>query len=457
MALPHPQGLSRRRGLYDPEQERDACGVAFVADLHGRRSHDVVAKGLSALIRLDHRGARGAEYNTGDGAGIMIQVPDAFYRSVADFELPPRRLATPPAWSSCPTTQQGRPREPSRSSRSTPWSRAARCSAGGTCRSSRTVSAPPPTRPGPRSGRSSWPRTGSPTRRPARPAPRSAASTWTGWRSASASRPSGRRRSGASARTSRRCPRAPSRTRACSRPDQLPAFFPDLTDPRTDSAIALVHSRFSTNTFPSWPLAHPYRFIAHNGEINTIRGNKNWMQAREALLRSNDPAGQHQAAVPDRHAGGVRLGRLRRGAGAAAPGRPQPAARGADDDPGGLGERPGDGPGTARLLPLPRQPDGAVGRPGQRGVHRRHDHRRGAGPQRAAPGPLVAHQRRPGGARLRGRRARPRPGHAWSPRAGCSRAGCSWWTPRPAGSCTTTRSRPGWPPPSRTTSGCTPG
>ena len=69
-------------------------------------------------------------------------------------------------------------------------------------------------------------------------------------------------------------------------PDQLPAFFPDLSDERVDSAIALVHSRFSTNTFPSWPLAHPYRFIAHNGEINTIRGNRNWMAAREALLRS---------------------------------------------------------------------------------------------------------------------------------------------------------------------------
>ena len=96
MALPHPQGLDfpaapgfpKAQGLYDPANEKDACGVAFVADLYGRRSHDVVAKGLSALIRLDHRGARGAEYNTGDGAGIMIQVPDAFYRSITDFELP---------------------------------------------------------------------------------------------------------------------------------------------------------------------------------------------------------------------------------------------------------------------------------------------------------------------------------------------------------------------------------
>ncbi len=90
MALPHPRNDNHdSRGLYDPAQEHDACGVAFVADLHGRRSHDVVAKGLSALIRLDHRGARGAEHNTGDGAGILIQVPDAFLRAVVDFDLPP--------------------------------------------------------------------------------------------------------------------------------------------------------------------------------------------------------------------------------------------------------------------------------------------------------------------------------------------------------------------------------
>ncbi|GAB3810906.1 hypothetical protein GCM10027605_50050 [Micromonospora zhanjiangensis] len=78
-------------------------------------------------------------------------------------------------------------------------------------------------------------------------------------------------------------------------PDQLPAFYPDLTDPRVTSAIALVHSRFSTNTFPSWPLAHPYRLIAHNGEINTIRGNKNWMQARKRRSRATVPT---RAAEP---------------------------------------------------------------------------------------------------------------------------------------------------------------
>ena len=81
MAYPHPQGL------YDPTTERDACGVAFVADLHGRRSHDVVAKGLSALIRLDHRGARGAERTTGVGAGFMNQIPDAFFRADTEFEF----------------------------------------------------------------------------------------------------------------------------------------------------------------------------------------------------------------------------------------------------------------------------------------------------------------------------------------------------------------------------------
>src|SRR5262245_4667851 len=83
MAQPYPAGL------YDPANEHDACGVAFVADIEGNRSHSVVARGLSALCRLDHRGARGAEENTGDGAGILLQVPDAFYRAVVDFELPP--------------------------------------------------------------------------------------------------------------------------------------------------------------------------------------------------------------------------------------------------------------------------------------------------------------------------------------------------------------------------------
>ncbi len=98
---------------------------------------------------------------------------------------------------------------------------------------------------------------------------------------------------------------------------QLEPFFPDLSDRRFETQLALVHSRFSTNTFPSWPLAHPYRLIAHNGEINTVKGNRNWMRARESQLVSDVIPGDLDAALPDLHARGVRLGVLRRGAGAA--------------------------------------------------------------------------------------------------------------------------------------------
>ena len=156
--------------------------------------------------------------------------------------------------------------------------------------------------------------------------------------------------------------------------DQLATFFPDLHDERIATAMALVHSRFSTNTFPSWPLAHPFRYIAHNGEINTIKRQPQLDAgpggaAGDATCVRRRPGTRLLPVCTD---GRVRLGVLRRGARAAAPGRPQPAARGADDDPGGLGEQRRDGPGPARVLRVPRQPDGAVGRPGLRHVHRRH-------------------------------------------------------------------------------------
>ena len=89
MAMPHPRTRRISRGLYDPAYEHDACGVAVVADVAGRRSHEILGMGLDALCRLDHRGARGAEPDTGDGAGILMQIPDDFYRAVVDFDLPP--------------------------------------------------------------------------------------------------------------------------------------------------------------------------------------------------------------------------------------------------------------------------------------------------------------------------------------------------------------------------------
>ena len=136
--------------------------------------------------------------------------------------------------------------------------------------------------------------------------------------------------------TSRRCPAARSSTRACS-PRRSSRVLPDLADERVESALPLVHSRFSTNTFPSWPLAHPYRFIAHNGEINTVQGNRNWMRAREAMLRQRPPPRRPRAVFPI-CTPGLRHRQLRRGARAAAPRRPVAAPRGADDDPGGVGE-----------------------------------------------------------------------------------------------------------------------
>jgi glutamate synthase (NADPH/NADH) large chain len=287
VASPHPQGL------YDPANERDACGVAFVADLAGRRSHDVVAKGLSALRRLDHRGARGAEPNTGDGAGVMIQVPDAFLRAVVDFELPPPgQYATGLVFLPTGGAEEARA--------VTVLEKYALVE-GAEVLGWRDVPINP--------------RGIGATALAARPRIRQvflAAHRLTG-------DPAGERLEGIALDRVAFCVRKQTERETAERgvtayfpslssrtmvykgmltPDQLPAFFPDLTDPRVESAITLVHSRFSTNTFPSWPLAHPYRFIAHNGEINTIRGNKNWMNAREALLASPDIAGDIRRLFP---------------------------------------------------------------------------------------------------------------------------------------------------------------
>ena len=185
---------------------------------------------------------------------------------------------------------------------------------------------------------------------------------------------------------------------------QLPDYFPDLRDERMVTRLALVHSRFSTNTFPSWPLAHPYRMLAHNGEINTLRGNVNWMRARESQLASDALRGGPGQDPADRLAGRVGLGHARQRARAAHPRRPRAPARDDDDDPRGLRGSRRRPRGRAGLLRLPLLPDGAVGRPGRRGLHRRPLRRRHARPQRAAPGPLAADARRLRRARLGDRR-----------------------------------------------------
>src|SRR5690349_3905643 len=277
-AGPQPQGL------YDPAYEHDACGVAFVADLRGRRSHDVVVKGLKALVRMDHRGARGAEPNTGDGAGIMIQIPDEFLRAVVDFDLPPA--------GSYATGLVFLPNGPDAAARSVAVFEKYALVEGGDILGWRDVPVDP-------SGLGESAEAARPTIKQVFLAAHRLTGTKTG--------KAGEQLSGMELEIAAFCIRKQAERETQQRgigayfpslsartitykgmltPDQLPEFFPDLTDERMDSAIALVHSRFSTNTFPSWPLAHPYRFIAHNGEINTIRGNKNWMAAREALLQS---------------------------------------------------------------------------------------------------------------------------------------------------------------------------
>jgi glutamate synthase (NADPH) large chain len=256
-------------GLYDSRFEHDACGVGFVADLSGSRArggHEVVARALRVLCNLEHRGAKGGDPGTGDGAGILTQVPDEFFRAVSGLPLPgPGSYAVGLAFISAERTAVARTVE-------------------------RLAAAEGLTVLG-------W-----------RDVPHDLAACGAGARAvlpelaqlfvAGADGESGlqlerkafclRKRAeheggvyfaGLSARTVV--------YKGMLSAPQLEPFFPDLSDPRYGSALALVHSRFSTNTFPSWPLAHPYRYVAHNGEINTIRGNRNWMRAREAMLASD--------------------------------------------------------------------------------------------------------------------------------------------------------------------------
>ena len=259
------------QGLYDPRHEHDACGVAFVATLTGVASHDIVAKALTALRNLDHRGAAGAETNSGDGAGILMQVPDAFLRAVVDFDLPAQRSYAvgtaflPGDEAAVAATRarieeiadRGGPHRPRLARGPGRPRHAGRPPRSASCRPSCSSSCPAPP-----SASAAWPSSASP--------------------SACASGPSTRPTS-----TSRRCPRAPWPTRACSPPTSSTTSSPTWSTSGSRRRMAVVHSRFSTNTFPSWPLAHPFRFIAHNGEINTVMGNRNWMRAREALLSSD--------------------------------------------------------------------------------------------------------------------------------------------------------------------------
>ncbi len=274
-AFPPPQGL------YDGQHEHDACGVAFVATLTGEASHDIVDKALTALRNLEHRGASGAEPDSGDGAGILLQVPDAFLREVVDFELPaPRTYAVGTAFipgdaeAVAKTRRRIEELAEEEGLRVLGWRSVPTDSSmlGATA-----VSVMPAFEQLFVAGAGA-PLVGMALERHAFCL-----------------------RKRAEHETEAYFPSLSSRTIAYKgmlTTDQLDRFYPDLLDERVASAVAVVHSRFSTNTFPSWPLSHPFRFIAHNGEINTVMGNRNWMRAREALLESDLIPGDLQRLYP---------------------------------------------------------------------------------------------------------------------------------------------------------------
>ncbi len=188
---------------------------------------------------------------------------------------------------------------------------------------------------------------------------------------------------------------------------QIAPFFPDLVDHSVVSALALVHSRFSTNVLPRWDIAQPFRYSAHNGEINTLRGNVNWMRARQSKFKSALYGADIDKLRPviDEFGSGLRAVRQRPRAARAH--RAAGAPRDHDDDPRGVAPEPRDGRGAARLLRVPRRAARAMGRPGGDRLHRRPGDRCHPRPQRAAAGAVHRHRRRAGGDGVRGRRARP--------------------------------------------------
>ena len=278
-----------KQGLYDPRFEHGACGLGFVADIKGRRSRSIVEQAIQILTNLEHRGACGCEPNTGDGAGILLQIPDAFFRRECAFPLPmPKEYAVGMVF--LPIDEAGQ-RECMRL-----FERVVQ-QEGQTVLGWRAV----PT----------FELGIGPTALASRPAIRQIfIARGEGLADTSAferkllvirKRATKGAKRGIHERGSFYVCSLSSRTivyKGMLTASQLATFYPDLCDPLCDSALALIHSRFSTNTFPSWARAHPYRYVAHNGEINTLRGNINWMFARESKFKSSLFGADLQKVLP---------------------------------------------------------------------------------------------------------------------------------------------------------------
>lgn len=278
MALTPPHSrfsmVPGKQGLYDPAAEKDACGLAMVATLRGTAGHDIIDAALEALRHLEHRGAVGSDAGTGDGAGIITQVPDAFLRAVSGFDLPGAgRFAVGNAF--LPTEASDRDRI-----------KAAVAEIAAEHDLTVLGWRPVPVRP---DELGNLARAAMPvieqlfvasTRTDERGEPLGgiALDRLTFFLRKRAERELDLYFSSLSSRTMV--------YKGMVTTLQLEPFYPDLSDQRFASKLALVHSRYSTNTFPSWPLAQPFRMIAHNGEINTVQGNRNWMRARQSQLES---------------------------------------------------------------------------------------------------------------------------------------------------------------------------
>ena len=269
-----------KQGLYDPGFEHDACGIGFVADIKGRKSHEIVQQAIQVLLNLNHRGACGCEVNTGDGAGVLLQIPQRFLAhetAALNIELPP-------------VGQYGvgmvfLPTEPEAQLECEQLFERIAIEEGQHVLGWRTVPADNELL--------------GPTARASQPLIRQIfigrdphledELAFERKLYVIRKRVSKGAKRGIHERRMFYVCSLSSRTivyKGMLTNGQLMNFYPDLADPLVESALALVHSRFSTNTFPNWARAHPYRYLCHNGEINTLRGNINWMHARESKFRS---------------------------------------------------------------------------------------------------------------------------------------------------------------------------
>ena len=275
-------------GLYRPEHEHDACGVAMVATMRGHAGHDIVQHALTALRNLDHRGATGADPAVGDGAGILTQIPDEFFRGVTaelGLHLPPKGTYVA-GMAYLPRDEAERDEARRRIAtiayaeglqvlgwRDVPHAEGLVGRVAEECMPHFALLFAAPAEGGPA----------------------------TGLTGIELDRVAFAVRKRAEREVDVYFPSLSCRTvvyKGMLTTEQLEPFFPDLSDERFATELALVHSRFSTNTFPAWPLAHPYRLIAHNGEINTVMGNRNWMRARESQLHSELIPGDLERLFP---------------------------------------------------------------------------------------------------------------------------------------------------------------